>query len=73
MALRALEEKSALCRRMAASGPRRESRTGSRFRDIADEAESAGNTIRRLIAQIGSTVGPVDGTTLQSDARPPIR
>jgi two-component system chemotaxis response regulator CheB len=57
MALRALEEKSALSRRMATTGLRRQSRTGSRFRDIADEAEAAGATIRRLITQIGSTVG----------------
>lgn len=62
MALRALEEKSALSRRMAVSGLRRESRTGSRFRDLAEEAETAGATIRRLIARIGSTVAAAPDT-----------
>ncbi|MEU4216836.1 chemotaxis protein CheB [Actinoplanes sp. NPDC026623] len=65
MALRALEEKSALSRRMAVSGLRRQSGTGSRFRDIAEEAESAGATIRRLIARIGSTGGA------EADTAPP--
>jgi two-component system, chemotaxis family, protein-glutamate methylesterase/glutaminase len=54
MALRALEEKSALSRRMADDRLGRRSATGLRFRDIADEAESAGATIRDLIARIGS-------------------
>jgi two-component system chemotaxis response regulator CheB len=54
MALRALEEKSALSRRMADDRLARRSSTGRRFRDIADEAESAGATIRDLIARIGS-------------------
>jgi two-component system chemotaxis response regulator CheB len=54
MALRALEEKSALSRRMADDRLGRRSSTGRRFRDIADEAESAGATIRDLIARIGS-------------------
>jgi len=75
MALRALEEKSALSRRMAVSGLRRESRTGSRFRDIAEEAETAGATIRRLIAQIGSTVASTADTAppaeRPSDLAPP--
>jgi two-component system chemotaxis response regulator CheB len=55
MALRALEEKSALSRRMAAGGMRRHSATGDRFRGMADEADAAGAAIRRLIADIGST------------------
>jgi two-component system, chemotaxis family, protein-glutamate methylesterase/glutaminase len=54
MALRALEDKSALSRRMADDRIGRRSSTGMRFRDIADEAESAGATIRDLIARIGS-------------------
>jgi two-component system chemotaxis response regulator CheB len=63
MALRALEEKSALSRRMATSGLRRQSATGTRFRGMAEEAEAAGATIRQLIAQIGSAAagpGPHD-------------
>jgi two-component system, chemotaxis family, protein-glutamate methylesterase/glutaminase len=54
MALRALEEKSALSRRMAAEREGRRSSTGPRFRDIAEEAEAAGATIRDLIARIGA-------------------
>ena len=54
MALRALEEKSALSRRMAEDRRDRRSTTGARFRDIADEAEAAGATIRDLIGRIGS-------------------
>jgi two-component system chemotaxis response regulator CheB len=55
MALRALEEKAALSRRMAVSHNRRSS-SGARFQDIAIDAETAGEAIRRLIAQIGSVV-----------------
>jgi len=77
MALRALEEKSALSRRMASTGLRRQSRTGTRFREIADEAEAAGATIRRLITQIGSTVTPAADTAQPaarpSDLPPPMR
>jgi two-component system chemotaxis response regulator CheB len=58
MALRALEEKSALSRRMAGNGYPRQGTTGARFRDIAADAEAAGDTIRRLISQIGSVVPP---------------
>jgi two-component system chemotaxis response regulator CheB len=54
MALRALEEKSALSRRMAQSQNPRHTASGARFRDMADDAEAAGVTIRRLIAQLGS-------------------
>jgi two-component system chemotaxis response regulator CheB len=57
MALRALEEKSALSRRMATTRLARHGAGGARFGDMADDAEIAGATIRRLIAQIGSTVG----------------
>jgi len=70
MALRALEEKSALSRRLAVTGMRGRSATGSRFRDIAEEAEAAGATIRRLITQIGSTVVPAVDTAGPAD-RPP--
>ncbi|MEV6846984.1 chemotaxis protein CheB [Actinoplanes sp. NPDC051411] len=59
MALRALEEKSALSRRMAGAGHSGEA-AGARFRDMAADAEAAGETIRRLIAQVGSSV-PQEG------------
>lgn len=62
MALRALEEKSALSRRMAES-PHSSAVSGSRFRDVAADAEAAGATIRRLINQIGSTVPQDAGRT----------
>jgi two-component system chemotaxis response regulator CheB len=60
MALRALEEKSALSRRMAGRQRSRHATTGARFRDIAADADAAGATIRRLISQIGSTVAQED-------------
>jgi two-component system chemotaxis response regulator CheB len=72
MALRALEEKSALSRRMATSGMRRESATGTRFRGMAEEAEAAGVTIRRLIAQIGSMAKPAAGPG-SHDSPPAVR
>jgi two-component system chemotaxis response regulator CheB len=56
MALRALEEKSALSRRMADEHFRQNSTTGSRFRAIADDAEAAGATLRRLVSELGSVV-----------------
>ncbi|MFF5083819.1 chemotaxis protein CheB [Actinoplanes sp. NPDC000266] len=55
IALRALEEKSALSRRMAHS---RHSGSGARFDDIANESESAASTIRKLIDRLGT---PTDG------------
>lgn len=67
MALRALEEKSALSRRMASSRNTLHAATGARFRDIAADAEIAGETIRRLIAQIGSTVSQVSHTSPDND------
>ncbi|GAA3345848.1 chemotaxis protein CheB [Amorphoplanes nipponensis] len=54
MALRALEEKSELSRRMAASGTHRRAGTSARFNHIAADADAAGATIRRLIARLGS-------------------
>jgi two-component system, chemotaxis family, protein-glutamate methylesterase/glutaminase len=54
MALRALEEKSELSRRMAANGTHRRAGTGVRFDNIAADADAAGATIRRLIARLGS-------------------
>jgi two-component system, chemotaxis family, protein-glutamate methylesterase/glutaminase len=64
MALRALEEKSALSRRMAESQTPRHRATGARFRDLAADADAAGDTIRRLISQIGSAVlTPDPGTS----------
>ncbi|GAA3937864.1 chemotaxis protein CheB [Actinoplanes auranticolor] len=54
MALRALEEKSELSRRMAANGAHRRAGTGARFDNIAADADAAGATIRRLIARLGA-------------------
>jgi two-component system chemotaxis response regulator CheB len=51
MALRALEEKSALSRRMAGSG---NARYADRFREMAADTAAAGETIRRLIDRLGS-------------------
>jgi two-component system chemotaxis response regulator CheB len=62
MALRALEEKSALSRRMG-EGKNAGSVSGARFREVAEEAEAAGATIRRLINQIGSAVPQETGRT----------
>jgi two-component system chemotaxis response regulator CheB len=64
----ALEEKSALSRRMSTSGLRRHSATGTRFRGMAEEAEAAGAAIRQLIAQIGSAAAT--GDTARPAARP---
>jgi two-component system chemotaxis response regulator CheB len=71
MALRALEEKSALSRRMAHSQNPRHAAIGARFLGMADDAEAAGQTIRRLIAQLGSVV-QVDDTEETMD-QPPRR
>jgi two-component system chemotaxis response regulator CheB len=60
MALRALEEKSALSRRMAGNEHHRRAASGARFRDIAADADAARETIRWLIAQIGSAVTQED-------------
>ena len=76
MALRALEEKSALSRRMAQSQIPRHGASGARFRDMADDAEAAGVTIRRLIAQLGSVVSPDDTTATAArphDGAPGVR
>ena len=54
MALRALEEKAELSRRIAANGVHRRAGTGARFASIAADADAAGATIRRLIARLGS-------------------
>lgn len=67
MALRALEEKSALSRRMATTRLTRHAATGARFQDIAQDAENAGATIRRLIDRIGSPAGPADNTVRVAD------
>ncbi len=69
MALRALEEKAALGRRMAANGAHRRASTGARFDTIAADAEAAGATIRRLIARLGSLPGP-DPDTAQTGDHP---
>jgi two-component system chemotaxis response regulator CheB len=57
IALRALEEKSELSRRMAGSWSNRPA-SSSRFSELAREAEAAGAAIRQLIARLGSTAGP---------------
>jgi two-component system chemotaxis response regulator CheB len=76
MALRALEEKSELSRRMAANSAHRRAGTGMRFENIATDADTAGETIRRLIARLGSMPGhgpdtppPGDPDKLASDVR----
>lgn len=62
MALRALEEKSELSRRMAANGAHRRTGVGARFDTIAADADAAGATIRRLIARLGSPQRGTDTT-----------
>ncbi len=56
MALRALEEKSALTRRMASADRPYHGSSGVRFRHMADDAEAAGALIRGLIERLGSSV-----------------
>jgi two-component system chemotaxis response regulator CheB len=65
-ALRSLEEKAALSKRMAAGRPA----AAERFRSMAEDAEAAGATIRRLIAHLGSTAEPDD--TPQSGTSAPV-
>ena len=60
MALRALEEKSALSHRMATTSAYGATTARARFHDLARDAEAAGATIRQLISQLGSTTGPDD-------------
>jgi len=67
MALRALEEKSELSRRMADSSAHRRAGTGLRFRAIAADAAAAGATIRRLIERLGSMPEHGVDTTLPGD------
>lgn len=55
MALRALEEKSALSRRMADTRFNRRSPTAHRFRGIAEDAETAGAMLRQLVTDLGAT------------------
>jgi two-component system chemotaxis response regulator CheB len=56
MALRALEEKSALTRRMAAADRPYHGSSGARFQHMADDAEAAGALIRGLLERLGSSV-----------------
>ncbi|AGL18666.1 chemotaxis protein CheB [Actinoplanes sp. N902-109] len=56
IALRALEEKSELSRRLA--GSRDRPITSARFQELARETEAAGATIRQLIEQLGSVPDP---------------
>ncbi|MEU4692734.1 chemotaxis protein CheB [Actinoplanes sp. NPDC023714] len=58
MALRALEEKATLSRRMAESRPTNAG--AARFREMADDAANASTTLRGLIARLGSTAHPGD-------------
>ena len=62
MALRSLEEKSSLARRMGAAADRRGGpTTAGRFRQIGDEAEQAARLIRNLIGRLGAlNEQPVD-------------
>jgi two-component system chemotaxis response regulator CheB len=62
VALRALEEKSSLGRRMAERQPPHTA-SSTRFRDMADDAAAAGATIRRLIGRLGSA-GSDPGTEI---------
>lgn len=55
MALRALEEKASLSRRMAEARPGGHS---ARFRQTAADAEAAGTAIRDLIASLGAQTAP---------------
>jgi two-component system chemotaxis response regulator CheB len=63
VALRALEEKSSLSRRMADRQPPHTA-SSCRFRDMADDAAAAGVTIRRLIGRLGPPA---------TDTRPDVR
>lgn len=72
MALRALEEKSALSRRMADERFRENTATGLRFRAIADDAEAAGATLRRLVAELGSTGAPAHDTAAPLERPGPV-
>ncbi|MEV6300371.1 chemotaxis protein CheB [Actinoplanes sp. NPDC051861] len=67
MALRSLEEKAALSRRMAAG--RSLEGGADRFKAMAEDAETAGDTIRRLIARLGSSAA--SGETPPSGATAP--
>ena len=58
MALRALEEKSALSHRMATTSGYGPSTARDRFRDQARDAQAAGETIRGLIARLGASTEP---------------
>jgi len=62
IALRALEEKSALSRRIADTRYQEPSRGRARFTEMAAEADAAGATIRQLIQRLG-TDRPGDTTT----------
>ena len=66
MALRALEEKSALSRRMASTSAHGVSVSRARFNDMARDAETAGATIRRLIERLGATPEPDDTASTPS-------
>lgn len=66
IALRALEEKAELSRRMAENGASRRTGTGKRFHTIAGEADAAAATIRRLIARLGSGTPHDGGPALSS-------
>jgi two-component system chemotaxis response regulator CheB len=55
MALRALEEKAALSRRMAENRQRRRSAAGYDYVAMADDAERATTLIRNLIRQLGAS------------------
>jgi two-component system, chemotaxis family, protein-glutamate methylesterase/glutaminase len=61
VALRTLEEKKALCVRLATSGVGRgHTRMVQRYESMAEEAEVAAGLIRDLIARMGSATGAVE-------------
>jgi two-component system chemotaxis response regulator CheB len=63
MALRSLEEKASLARRMAEAARQRGSEVAAdRYEDVGEEAEEAGRLIRHLISQLDQVSGPTPAT-----------
>ena len=71
VALRSLEEKSSLSRRLAALRRNSVVGVGERFALMAEEAEAASATLRRLIDRLGATVEP-DGDLAATAGKPDI-
>jgi two-component system chemotaxis response regulator CheB len=67
MALRSLEEKASLSRRMAdAAKLRGSTSTAERYREVGDDAERAGRVMRRLIDQLGQLEDKTSRATVVS-------